>query len=90
MNISKHSNISLVLCGHDPSSDVVHATMTGDHGNKITCLLIDPQDVDKFIYPTGMVALLHFSNNGQRIDFEYYSTIQKKFYKSTNQFSIEL
>ena len=88
--VSKHSNIFLVLCGHDPSSDVVHSTMIGDNGNKVTCLLINAQYVDKYIYPTGMIALLHFSNDGQRIDFEYYSTIQKKFYKSTNQFSIYL
>ena len=88
--VSKHSNISLVLCGHDPSSDVICSTMNGDYGNKVTCLLIDPQYIDKYVYPTGMVALLHFSNNGHTLDFEYYSTIQKQFYKTTNQFSIEL
>ena len=63
--------------------------MTGEHGNTVTCCLIDPQHTDYYDRVTGMVALLHFSDGGRTITIENYSTIQQKFYKTTNEIVIE-
>ncbi len=88
--ISKHENISLVLCGHDPEQNIVKSTFVGDHGNKVTCLLIDPQYYDTKCSPLGCVAFLHFSNGGSNVSIDYYSSIQKKFFRHYNQLEFEL
>lgn len=88
--VKKHANISMVVCGHDPTTNIVKSTFTGDHGNKVTCLLIDPQYVESKIYGLGCVALFHFSNNGEDISIEYYSTIQQKFFRTCNQLSFSI
>jgi len=40
--------------------------------------------------PTGSVALFHFSRDGRRVQVEYYSTLQEKYYLSTNQFEMNV
>ena len=87
--VSLHENIVLVLCGHDPSNNIVVSKMTGVHGNTVTCCLIDPQHTDYYIQGIGLVTLLHFSNGGRTITIENYSTIQEKFYKTDNEIVIE-
>ena len=87
--VSKHKNIVLVLCGHDQSNEIVVSKMTGDHGNTVTSILIDPQDTDRFDRPAGLVALLHFKDGGRSVMIENYSTVQGKFYRHTNQFTVE-
>lgn len=87
--VSGQENIVLVLCGHDPSCDIVVSKMTGTHGNTVTCCLIDPQHIDFYEQAAGLVTLLHFSNGGRTISIENYSTVQGKFYKSSNEIIIE-
>ena len=82
---SKHENISLILCGHDPVNNIVYNTFKGNNGNDVKSILIDEQYNDKFIAPSGMVCLLHFRNGGRDISLETYSTTFKKFYKLNNQ-----
>ena len=86
--VSRHANIVLVLCGHDPSNEIVYAQMTGEHGNVVTCCLINPQHTDFYDRAAGLVALLHFKNGGSTIAVEYYSTVEGKFYKTDNVFEI--
>lgn len=88
--ISKHENISLVLCGHDPISDVKYAEFEGKNGSVVSSLLTDHQYIDKFVGPSGMLTLLHFSNNGKKVQVETYSTVEERFYKHNNQFEFEL
>lgn len=88
--ISKHDNIVLVLSGHVPSDRVVLAQTKGKNGTVVSQMLIDPSGMDKGNNPTGMVAILHFSNNGSRVTVEYYSTIRDQYYMAENQFSFDI
>ena len=87
--VKKHSNIVMVLSGHDPSAYVVVNQDKGEKGNVITQMLIDPQGVDASNL-TGAVALLHFSADGSKVSVEYYATLQGAYYRSENQFDLEV
>jgi len=99
--VSKHENIKLVLCGHDTSSDLKVSQLVGDEGNTITQMLVDPQAMDLDTANPGgcgMVCMLYFREDGslvnswdeKNIDVEWYSTIKNKFYKESNQFTIDV
>jgi len=88
--ISKHKNIVLVLSGHSPSERIVVTRATGDGGNEIVQMLVDPQGSDKNLGGVGLVAMLYFSEDGKEVDVEYYSTDRKAFYLADNQFHLEL
>lgn len=88
--VSKHSNIVLVLSGHDPSESIVVNRSTGESGNVVTSMLIDAQDVEAQEGSMGMVAMLYFSADGKNLQVEYYSTAKQKYFMSRNQFSTEL
>ena len=53
-------------------------------------MLIDPQGTDAKLGTMGLVAMLYFSEDGNSVQVEYYSTTRKKFYKSNNQFEMTL
>ena len=84
--MSKHMNIALVLCGHDPyakNSSIMMLRTRGEHKNVVTQLLIDPQSLDWDNPNTadddndqqyGMVAMLYFSEDGKKVWVEYIST----------------
>jgi len=85
--VSKHENIFMILSGHMSADEVVIHQRVGDHGNIVTEMLIDPQDVDRgYAGGTGMVAMLYFS--GEKVAVEYYSTVQKA-YKPLRTFEID-
>ena len=88
--IKKHENIVLVISGHDPCNRVVMAQDKGNNGNVVTQLLIDPQGLDAAVGATGLVALLHFSEDGKDVTVEYYSTIREEYFMTSNQFSFTL
>lgn len=88
--VSKYENIVMVLCGHIDNEKLITTQAVGDNGNIVTQMLIDPQGVDAALAPTGMVAMLYFSEDGSIMDVEWYSTIQEKHYKEENIFSVEL
>lgn len=120
--LKKHENLKLIMGGHVSIDDVLYWEGTGDNGNKVIGLLINPQDVDvssahmpgywKFdesheaYYtevnengetvskgyagkPAGIITTLYISNSG-RVFLEHYSTVRKKWFKSSNQFSFDL
>ncbi|MBR5139588.1 MAG: hypothetical protein IKV16_00910, partial [Clostridia bacterium] len=87
---SKYANVELVLAGHTTWNNVHCYQLRGEHGNTVTNMLIDPQRVDLDIGGKGIVAMLYFREDGSIIDFEYYSTVQEKYYKQYNQFTIDL
>ena len=87
--LSKHPNIFMVLCGHVDSDDVVVSKQIGDYGNVVTQILIDPQTMDAEYGQgsKGMVAMLNFSADGERVQVEYYSTL-KDTYRPTTTFDV--
>lgn len=94
--IRKHENIVLVLSGHVLNDDIVVSTATGDNGNKVTQMMINPQGIDSRTSTlgegtgTGMVAMLYFSEDGSDVAVEYYSTVKQKYLREKNQFTLEL
>jgi len=76
--VSQHSNIVMVLCGHDhKTKDIVRREREGVNGNVVTEMLICPQSIDVNDSSTpkaGMVAMLYFSNGGKDISVEYVNT----------------
>ena len=98
--ISKHENIVLVMCGHDPSENIIVSQDKGVNGNTVTSMLIDAQamdqaEVDAGRVPTGTVAMLYFSEDGKNVQVEYYATsqctdTQDTYFKQENQFEFTL
>lgn len=86
----KYPNVVLVLCGHVDADSVVMSASAGVQGNEVVELLIDPQALDYKLGPTGMIAMLYFSEDGTQVELRYYSTVQEKYYKDANQFSFTL
>ncbi|MBQ8804411.1 MAG: metallophosphoesterase [Tyzzerella sp.] len=93
--VSKYENIVLVMCGHDPSDNIVVSRDKGDNGNMVTSMLIDAQGVDSDMGSTGMLAMLYFSEDGKTVQVEYLSTVkaaknEPAYFKAVNQFTLNL
>lgn len=88
--VSKHENVQLVLSGHDPAQHIVYRQDQGDKGNTVTQMLIDPQHIDGFYEPTGMVAMFYFSDNGNKLTVRYYSVLKDLYGSERSQFTIDL
>ena len=87
--VSKHKNISLVICGHDPSDNIVITKTAGDAGYEVTQILVDPQSMD-LVSPKGMICMLFFSEDGTEVQMQYYSTVRKQYFRSANQISFKV
>jgi len=97
--LRKHANVEMILSGHVPVDDIVRTQYMGDNGNTVTCMLIDPQDMDEALSaPLGMVAMFYFSADGEVVHVEYISTVRdtdgdastNAYRGAKNQFSINL
>ena len=87
----KHENITLVLSGHDHSDRIVYRQDQGDHGNTVTQMLIDSQNLDLDTEGgAGMIAIAYFSDGGRQVQIEYYSAIRNQWFREDNQFTLEL
>ena len=82
--ISKHENIFLVLSGHIDTDNVIVTQTKGEHGNVVTQMLVDTQFVDRE-EAVGNVVMLYFSNDGETVSIEQYSTIRKQYYMRESQ-----
>ena len=84
--VRKYENIVMVLCGHiSGAEEIVSYEATGDHGNKIQQVLVDPQRADRAGAESGqemmgMVALFHFSADGTQVQVENYATLRQQHY----------
>jgi len=87
---SKHSNVQLILSGHDPYHNIVYRQDKGVNDNTVTQMLIDPQRMDLFHGPTGMVAMFYFSDNGNKLTVRYYSTVKDMYGPESSHFTIDL
>ena len=91
--VKKHANIVMVLSGHVDSDNVVCTQLTGDNGNTVTNILINPQAMDsryKSSGGVGAVAMFYFSNGGKTVEVRYYSTVQGAYIKSENQYTFTI
>ncbi|MBQ8309554.1 MAG: hypothetical protein IJX80_00895 [Clostridia bacterium] len=88
--VSKHENIYMIMSGHMSAETVVISTQTGDHGNEVIQVLVDPQTMDGDFKDggTGMVAMFYFSEEGDIVAVEYYSTVRDG-YKPLQLFGAE-
>ena len=85
--LAKHENIMLVLSGHIAYQSIVTSQKVGEHGNTVTQMLINPQNVDvKYKGGLGLVAMLYFSADGKRIQGQYYSTIKDQYFSVANEY----
>ncbi len=87
---SQYENIFLVLSGHIDPDELVATQLKGKNGNIVTQILCDPQRIDKVDRPTGMIAMLYFSEDGNKMQVEWYSPYQDMYYGDNNQFTIDL
>ena len=94
--ISQHENIFLVMSGHNCDEDVVYRQDLGVHGNVVTQILIDFQDLDlqllavKNEIGAGMVVMLYMNEDCSKMEISAYSTIRGQFYKKYNHFTFDL
>ena len=97
--LSKYANVEMILAGHVPVDDIVRTQYRGDNGNTVTCMLIDPQEMDEVLStPVGMVAMFYFSADGNVVNVEYISTVRDSdgndatnaYRGANNQFSMQL
>lgn len=81
---SQHANIAAVLCGHAAVDEPIVKTRTGNNGNKVIEVLVNPQDTDEDrkldgIKRCGFVLMLNFSNGGKTMELEYISTVREHY-----------
>ncbi len=91
--LSQHENIVMMLYGHSPKDTIYYKQREGVHGNKVTEMLINPSEADKRWGGCGFVAMLYFSEDGEQVGVQYYSTIKDayhKAYKEQYEFTLEL
>jgi len=92
--VRKYENIVMVVCGHiSTAPQIVSYEVTGDHGNKIQQVLVNPQGADKKFVNNGeamagMVALFHFSADGTQVQVENYATLRQQHYGSGVTFTL--
>ena len=87
--ISKHKNIVLVISGHDPWQHIAYRQDKGVNGNVVTQMLVDAQYVDLY-GSTGMIAMLYFSDNGEKLTVRFYSVVKDCYGSPESQFTINL
>ena len=88
--VSKYENIFLVMAGHIDADYVVCTQSMGVNGNTVTQLLVDPQGLDEEVGSTGMVTMLYFSEDGETVSVETYSTVRNQYFAKENQFTFNV
>lgn len=93
--VSRHGNISMVLCGHDICAYVLRNYDETVYGNTVAQLKIDGQGIDhgyttgKYENTVAMIGIMRFTNGGKNVDFSYYSTVRDQYYYLRNQFAFK-
>ncbi len=91
MFFSQYENIVMVICGHIGCDGVQTTFRTGNNGNRIAEILINPQDIEAAENTAyGLVGMLYFSNGGKTVSVEHYSTVYEKYYGKQNEYTFEL
>lgn len=93
--ISQHENIIMSMCGHTFCEDdnVIMRTDAGVNGNTVVQLCLNAQTMDSSYFEktgVGMLGLLRFSENGQKVALQYYSPHTQMCFREVNQLSFDL
>ncbi|MBE6634868.1 MAG: hypothetical protein E7617_01530 [Ruminococcaceae bacterium] len=80
--VSKHANVKLMLAGHVDVDKIVYSQRQGDFGNTVTQVLVNAQSIDRDAAAPAMVAMFRFSEDGNKLAIEYYSTVRKVYLKN--------
>ena len=88
---SKYENISLVVCGHKDTDQIMIRRTEGENGNTVTQLITDFQTED-LIYSgrLGIITMLYFSEDGKDVHVVNYSAKYDKYFMATNQFTTQV
>ena len=90
--LKKHENILMLLCGHawsqSYSGDLVMRQDKGDHGNTVYQIMANAQDIDDKRGGVGMLLMLRFSEDGNVIDFHWFSPVNGETFRENNQFTL--
>jgi len=83
---SKVPNMFMIFSGHVFSDDIIVNERVGDHGNIVASIVVNAQCIIMNDGLENLLALLTFDEKNQIMYFNYYSTLQEKFYNLQNQF----
>ncbi|MBQ3088773.1 MAG: hypothetical protein IJC36_03965 [Clostridia bacterium] len=91
--VNKHSNIVLLLCGHEipvdhgPSYEIT----TREDGSKVVQMMVNHQHLEYYGGRSyGMLAMLYFSEDGKNVQLEYFSTVNEMYYMDKFQYEFQL
>lgn len=85
------SNVVMVICGHEFSEGPEIKTLTREDGTTAVQMLVDFQQAEYLdLRSYGMIAMLHFSNGGETVTVEWFSSIKNEYYMDKYQFSFDL
>ena len=94
--VRKYENMFMVFSGHVSVDNPVVSRDTGDNGNEIINILVDPQStysIDPTTeqqVPLAAIFMMNVTNGGKVLEFEYIDADRDKQIKTRNRFSIEL
>lgn len=94
--IRKHANVFMTFCGHVSVDNPVVSKDTGDNGNEIINILVDPQSTyatdpaTSQTVPLAAIFMMNVTNGGKTLEFEYVDADRNKQIKTRNRFTIEL
>jgi len=84
--LGKYENVVLALGGHIGSTDLACWEDENGAGEMVTSMLVDSQHLD--YVAAGLIAVLTFHEDSDTVDVNWYSPVQKAFFRERNQFSI--
>ena len=87
---AKYPNVEMVLSGHIGSDRLATTQVKGNHGNTVTQMLIDPQDVDGHLKGVGFITMFYFNEDGTEFYTEFYSSEKNAYFMNENQFYVDL
>ncbi len=92
--LKKHENIIMLICGHAwsqrYSGDLVMRQDKGEHGNTVYQIMANAQDIDGSRGGVGMLLMLRFSEDGNVIDFNWFSPVSGEAFRPNNQFKLAI
>ena len=81
----------MVICGHEFSEGPEIKTLTREDGSTAVQMLVDFQQHEFLdLRSYGMIAMLYFSDGGETVTVEWFSTIKNEYYMDKYQYSFKL
>ena len=85
------SNVVMVLCGHEFSYGPEIKTITRADGSTAVQMLVDFQQAEYLdLRSYGMLAMFYFSDGGETVTVEWFSTVNNEYYMDKYQYTFKL